>query len=75
MRLHALALLVLLAPAAPGHGETVYRCPGPDGGTIYRDSACDEGEAIELPPLNEGEGLRPGERELLRELRAPEPEP
>lgn len=76
--MYALALLLLLLPLLPAFAQgAVYRCPGPDGQTSYRDRPCPGGQRIDVGPTSPQAppGLRPDERELLRQLQQPTPTP
>ena len=66
-----IGLVVLLAVAAPAFGQTIYKCPKPDGTTMIQQMPCSPqggGEAMTVAPLKaSGEGLRDSERTWLKE--------
>lgn len=63
-------LIPLILLAAPAFGQTVYKCPQPDGVMKIQQTPCTVtggGEAVKLnPPKASGDGLRDSERAYLQ---------
>lgn len=64
--------LIALVCAAPGWGQTMYKCPDPSGVTKYQQMPCSPtggGDAITVKPIaGSGGGLRPSEAAALKNL-------
>lgn len=54
--MNRLFLLLAFALAAPAFSQTVYKCPGADGRTVYQQSPCQqsEGKALNITPPPSG---------------------
>jgi hypothetical protein len=49
--------LIALISAAPAFGQTVYKCPGPDGKPVYQQTSCtgETGTALKIETGNASE--------------------
>ena len=60
-------LLCLALESAPAVGQTVYKCPSPDGTIAFSQTPC-AGEAVTVRPIKpSGEGLRESEKAYLEQ--------
>lgn len=63
----AMVLLYLALAAAPAVGQTVYKCPSPDGAVKFSQIPC-AGEVVTVKPMKpSGEGLRESEKAYLEQ--------
>ena len=68
-------LLPLALLALPAFGQTIYKCPGPDGKSSYQQMPCPQGSLMAVQDNGSGSGadadagLRPGEQQALEEFR------
>jgi hypothetical protein len=58
----ALSCAWLVACAAPTGAQTVYRCSGPAGETVFQQKPCAGGVAVDAKPANIVEGEPSGDR-------------
>lgn len=61
--------------ALPAFGQTIYKCPCPDGTSSYQQTPCPQGSRMAVQGNGSGSGadadagLRPGEKQALEEAR------
>lgn len=66
-------LIISLSLAVPAYGQTVYKCPTPDGKTSYQRAKCSDGRRMPIQDNGKASGdenqtsLRPGEQALLND--------
>lgn len=66
-------LIIGISLAAPAYGQTVYKCPTPDGKISYQRAKCPEGGRMVIQDNGKSSGdenqtsLRPGEQALLND--------
>jgi hypothetical protein len=72
---YAIALLVLLAGLVPAsaNAQSVYRCKGAQGETVFQQAPCAKGQgaAVEIPPSNVVESQPAGEAGLRAAVSRP----
>lgn len=69
--MRAYLTILLISISVPAAGQA-YRCPGPDGVTVFQQIPCQDGEKIPMraPPASPGGGIRNSERQLESQLEA-----
>ncbi len=66
-------LIISLSLAVPAYGQTVYKCPTPDGKISYQRAKCPDGRRMPIQDNGKASGdenqtsLRPGEQALLND--------